>query len=508
MAKAYDFEKVKNAIREEFPSLGENVETGGLVLSGRKLSATDRAKMRLFVLEHIESDLPRYVIEDCIQVEASKLKVRPRADKLVAAGKAYDGGDYVRRMTNSLHTKSPLLDGDSSVYRVLLRWGLQAVERMLTDEAEPNFTPILKGNQGIGKSGFIKHIAQILPESYSTSKPNPKNIDHTIALGSIFVHELEEIDTLFNKFSDSEIKEFLTKRSIIERKKYAESEDLIIPRTNFIGTTNKEMLLNDPTGNRRFFMLYITHIDYEYLKIDPMQFWGELVHRYWKGERGLLTDVEKAYQAEANEKATDYTLTHEILDQLFVFTKQRGDYVSFIEIKQMISNAYNEKMTDNEIAAALTQFGAYRDKVFVKGQGQKRVWMGLRKRKHNEVNMPDGSIGVELGHFKGASYIAAPDSEPEPEEPPPPVEQKAPAAHPYFELDEDDKPLPAFEVPSDENLPRNNAYCITRGTRKDKEHFFIRDVSTGAVQSFSQSYTEMLNLFNRNYNRVGNAGDI
>jgi hypothetical protein len=346
----------------------------------------------------------------------------------------------------------------------------------------------------MGKSKFIQHIAQILPNAYSTSKPNPTSVDHKIAMGNIFIHELEEIETLLERWSESDMKAFLTERKIMERKKYAAEEESITPRTNFIGTTNKEMLLNDPTGNRRFFMVNVTDIDHGYLAIDPVMFWGELVHRYQQGERGLLTMPEREYQARANATAKVYTALHEVLERLFVFTKDEKDGMQLTDIKLTIKNSvYGEPFKERELTHTLTDLGATSGRFYDGGQ-QKRGWLGIRLRKHNEIDMPNGSTAIKLGSFGKTHYVSTDDIEdaaPEPEPAPIVIEpQKS-----VLELDENDIPLPPPPAPpADGDLPSNARFYAE--WREDRNKYAIIDKSNNGVDRYYPTYQQVLNFFN------------
>ena len=62
-----------------------------------------------------------------------------------------------------------------------------------------------------------------------------------------------------------------------------------------VGTTNSSNFLNDPTGDRRFWVLEIPEehkIDVAWVKANRDQLWAEAIALYNKGEEWWLTDKE------------------------------------------------------------------------------------------------------------------------------------------------------------------------------------------------------------------------
>jgi len=95
--------------------------------------------------------------------------------------------------------------------------------------------------------------------------------------------------------------------------------DVIKPAmASMIGTINNDAgFLNDPTGSRRYAVVTLSSINWEYTSIDVNQIWAEAVARYWMGEAWRLGADEQTMQRELNQE-------YELADPIVCRDAQKG----------------------------------------------------------------------------------------------------------------------------------------------------------------------------------------
>ena len=194
----------------------------------------------------------------------------------------------------------------------LVRWasryiGIGAVQRAFQPGAKIDEVPILLGEQGTGKSAFVRTwFSEAQHEWHGDAvdlSARPK--EQAEQLAGRVVCELSELAGI-RKAELERLKSFVTRQDDGQfRWAYARSP-IPSPRVCiFVGTTNEaECLPNDPSGNRRFVVIELKHgCDVQAASIDREQWWAEALARYRDGARANLPrDLHPvaAEQAEAH----------------------------------------------------------------------------------------------------------------------------------------------------------------------------------------------------------------
>ncbi len=181
---------------------------------------------------------------------------------------------------------------DRSLHRRLgVWWLLQAVARPLDPGCQADYTLVLVGAQGVGKSTAARTLA-MRSAGFHDTKVRVGDKDALQALQGCWIMELSELSSLKGANVET-IKGFLTAREDKFRPPYGRGHEAFPRSSVFIGTTNDGQFLRDQTGNRRFWPVKVGTIDIEALERDREQLWAEAVHRWHAGEARWPTLAEE-----------------------------------------------------------------------------------------------------------------------------------------------------------------------------------------------------------------------
>lgn len=213
----------------------------------------------------------------------------------------WDGKEHIR----SLLPEYLGAEDSDYTYQVMRLWMLGAVSRVYKPGSKFDYTIILQGSQGIGKSTFLKLMA--LDDSWFNDSLDSLDSDKAVqSLTGSWIIELAELKSLARTAGGVEsVKRFLTATQDKYRIPYERRADTFYRQCVFAGTTNKDDFLQDETGNRRFLIvqtgvkkpsksLFVPEI------MDTIKLaWAEAVH-IWKNEKSQLI-LPEAYMQEAKE---------------------------------------------------------------------------------------------------------------------------------------------------------------------------------------------------------------
>ena len=213
----------------------------------------------------------------------------------------WDGKEHIR----SLLPECLGAEDSDYTYQVMRLWMLGAVSRVYKPGSKFDYTIILQGSQGIGKSTFLKLMA--LDDSWFNDSLDSLDSDKAVqSLTGSWIIELAELKSLARTAGGVEsVKRFLTATQDKYRIPYERRADTFYRQCVFAGTTNKDDFLQDETGNRRFLIvqtgvkkpsksLFVPEI------MDAIKLaWAEAVH-IWKNEKPQLI-LPETYMQEAKE---------------------------------------------------------------------------------------------------------------------------------------------------------------------------------------------------------------
>ena len=190
----------------------------------------------------------------------------------------WDGVPRVERFLSTYFAAA-----DTAYARAVSRYMWTAMAgRVLSPGIKADMVPTFVGAQGCGKSTGVAALVPA-PELFAELSLSDRDADISRSIRGKLVCEFGELRGLKSRDAES-IKGFIS--STIERWRplYREYETTYARRCLFIGTTNDDEFLGDPTGERRWLPVRIKgKVDVEAIKRDRDQLWAEGRVRYVAG---------------------------------------------------------------------------------------------------------------------------------------------------------------------------------------------------------------------------------
>jgi len=190
---------------------------------------------------------------------------------------------------------------DNPLHATLLKRTLiAAVARVFEPGCKVDTLCILQGDQGFLKSTFWETLTS---KAWFTDNLNDANEkDEKLKLRRYWMLEFSEFETAYRRKEVEQLKAFLSSRIDSLRRPYGRAiEDF--PRTSvFVGSTNGQEFLHDPTGERRYWVIPVKQkIPIQMLGKERDRIWAAAVQLYRAGEQWWLTPEEDALLTQANQ---------------------------------------------------------------------------------------------------------------------------------------------------------------------------------------------------------------
>lgn len=172
-----------------------------------------------------------------------------------------------------------------------------AVARVMRPGCKMDNVMILEGEQGRGKSTVIS----ILFGEFFSDSPLPIGDKEAYQLiQGKWCFELGELDS-FNKSEVTALKQFFSQQIDRFRPSYGRYAQDFPRQTQFWGSTNQDAYLRDYTGNRRFWPVYCSTVNKEWVTKWRDQLWAEALHMYKQGDNWWISQ-------ETEEDEADYKI--------------------------------------------------------------------------------------------------------------------------------------------------------------------------------------------------------
>lgn len=222
----------------------------------------------------------------------------PVLDKLAAVN--WDGKDRLSDVWKLIGLDADTSDNDFS-HTLFTKWMMQSL-CMLHNGDDYTFGAdgvlTLNGAQGIGKTTLLRSMAMDRSFFRESQRLDDKDKDTARRCVTTWIAELGELDCTL-KSDLGYLKGFITADIDSYRLPYGRC-DVTVPRhSSLAATVNGDSYLIDPTGNRRYWTITLSHIDIEgVMSFDWLQTWKQIEHMI----NSSPLDVSQVFRLTKNEQ--------------------------------------------------------------------------------------------------------------------------------------------------------------------------------------------------------------
>lgn len=324
-----------------------NVMTDGVVTNRGPLTDVLRALIYNDMAD--QGFLSRLRVDDAVMALAHNNKFHPVCEFL--DNLQWDGEDHIGRLLGYMRFAKP--EWAQVAFR---KWMVGAVARAYC--SEQNAMLVLVGAQALGKSRLARFLCP-LPELYLEAPIQPDNKDDLIRLAGKWIWEVAELGATTRRADREALKHFITMQEVTVRKPYGR-EDVVKPAlASLVGTVNDDGngFLNDPTGNRRFWTVELTGLDWAYSQaVDMRLVWAQAVDLYRRGEAWTLTPAEVALRDEESGRFEAASLVEQYFFRCYEVDPAVKTFTATMDILQALREAgldMPQKAASMELAALL-----------------------------------------------------------------------------------------------------------------------------------------------------------
>jgi hypothetical protein len=337
--------------RNVMRGVAEYRERKGLGFSFQDLTEEARNSITMRALEQgikcWDKDIRRYVNSNDITLYDP---INDYLDQLVP----WDGEDRVTPLAQRIPT-------DYREWTELFHIWMRSMVAMWLGKGQLTgnaLVPLLIGRQGCGKSSFCRLLLPKELLDYYNDRINFKNeADLNLGLTSFALINLDEFDKITQR-QQIVLKYLLSTADLKYRPPYGKAYTTNRRYASFIGTTNEQTPLTDPTGSRRFICVSIDgDIDFE-TPVYHDQLYAQLKQEIREGERYWLTREEEQRLMRHNLQYQQLNGLGEMILSLIQKPREdeEGEWVSLKELSALIKENFKGYQ---EEASNLVKLGNY-----------------------------------------------------------------------------------------------------------------------------------------------------
>ncbi|MDZ8056557.1 MAG: VapE family protein [Aulosira sp. ZfuCHP01] len=260
---------------------------------------------------------------------------------------------------------------------------------------------ILYGAQGIRKSTFWQTLFG--EDWFSDDLGHDSDKDEKMKMHRFWCLEWGEFETVYKRKDVEELKRFLAKKRETFRTPYDRVPVDYKRGFVFVGTTNQTEILNDPSGDRRFWIIPVskTKIPVETVLACRDRIWAAANELYKAGYVYRLSDEQDERRAELNREYQVLDPWMEIVEE-YVRVK---DFVTTQSIYRLlgIDPAHQDVASDKRISGVMRRLGWERGRE--DGVRGSRGWKRIPEKNNFEKNQNKEDQGGSGGSVIAETYL-------------------------------------------------------------------------------------------------------
>ena len=288
------------------------------------------------ILSELQIEAMRYKLQQGREIWISYLKelayqnkYHPIKSKIKEENTSFDSNhDYIKDLVGTIKTSEPEI-----FYKYLRKWLVGSMAKIYSPKGAQNLTLVLRGPQGVGKSRWLEHLVKDFEHKELFGENhlffNDKDMD-LIHLRK-FIFHIPELEVMFSKREQGELKNFITKNKISIREAYNRGSTEGYSRCSFCASVNNKEFLADLTGNRRYLICEVDELDASH-NINMINVFKQAKKLFEKGEKYWYSMEEIKEVNERNEKYLMKGPLEEAIDNKVA----SGDY--FMTGRDIINN--------------------------------------------------------------------------------------------------------------------------------------------------------------------------
>ena len=259
----------------------------------------------------------------------------------------WDGKERLARFFDTI--KSP---NEELKLLLMSKWMLGCVAAAY-EPAGANLEGILvfQGAQAAGKTQWFNSLAPEKDWLLEGATLNPSDKDSVKQCVSHWICELGELGSTFKRADIDQLKAFLTKRRDELRLPYDRAFSQYQRRTAFFASVNEKEFLIDTSGNRRFWVVPITEVDWRH-GLNMQQVWAEVKATLYEVDNcsWFLTTEERELLQNSNEFFRTQSAVEDLLLQYIDFDSVATKPVQMTSLLKDLGIS-NPRMADFKDAA-------------------------------------------------------------------------------------------------------------------------------------------------------------
>lgn len=246
------------------------------------------------VHKHHLPSMPRTALEEAVKMVAGRHRYHPVRQYLDTLRGTWDGERRLRSWLQKVckATAPEGLEEQTSQYLARVgSWLVMAmVARVMTPGCKFDYMVIFEGSQGMGKSTLARTLGGAW---FADTGLVMGEKDAYQNLQGVWVYEIGELDS-FSRAEVTKVKAFASSEKDRFRASFDRRPRDYPRQVVFVGTTNEDHYLTDPTGNRRFWPVRVGGpIDIAWVRENRDQLFAEALDALEQGHRFHPTQDEQ-----------------------------------------------------------------------------------------------------------------------------------------------------------------------------------------------------------------------